>query len=145
VPAPAFDLSIELPCSPAGVTGDGPELGRAALLEQLLEEYRALAHVDIIDDRASRLRLRLGSQQHEHAALSDGTAEIDRILALLQALDLGKHLAQLDVAATVDDQPQRAIRIVGDQQNHGSGEVGVAHSFGCDQQLARCRLWAGAR
>ena len=136
VPVPPGDLRLELSRGPAGIAGvDHEERGlRLAGSHQDPQRVQAGAAEGVGEDALGAGGRRFGPHQQEEPGALHRPAQIHPVFPLREALELGQQPGERHPGGSVDDEPQRAPRVVFEQQHHAPRERGMGELRRRDQE-----------
>jgi len=143
-PGARVDFAVQLARAPARVSGVEPEgVAIGAGLERFLQDLLIQHGVDIPLHAARAFAPERGAIQGQNAFFLDGTALENQVLAVRGFLDSVQKLADARVGFAIQNQSYGALVIVGDEVDHGMGEVRVGEPAVRHQNLALGQFVAG--
>ena len=138
-PGIAGHLVLELARAPAGVAQGHQQLARTLAPRHRLEDVARGGEAHAVGHRHGGVPVAQGLMQHETAVGLDRTAEEHRAgaerLGSERQLDALEQGAQGDLGGAVDDQAERAARVVLGDIDDRAGEVRVGHAGHGQQEL----------
>jgi len=135
VPVTTENLRVELARRPAGIPGVGAE-GRVGG-GQRTQHARIRARVDAVDDLARLLAGLAGAKEDDDPLARHRPSDENHVVARAQFLDVGQDSGEPDIGRAVDDEPERAARVVVDEQHDRRGEVRIAQAPIGDEETPR--------
>ena len=134
MPGQRLQLGVELAGPPARVAG---ERARPARHADELGDLAAVAHEpDAAEDRHPGPGGVLELAEDEQRVGLDRSAGADQRLLADERRELGRDLADDELAGAIEDEPQRALVAVLADEDDGPGEVRIGERRAGDEQLS---------
>jgi len=120
--------------APAGVAREDPRPQRPG--DEVLELAGVPDEADVLDDRDAGHRRVLELGEHEQGVGLDRAALVDQRVAARELGELGRRLADDELARAVQHEPERALLVVLADEHDGPREVRVRERRSGDEQLS---------
>jgi hypothetical protein len=137
-PVLALELGVELARAPARVAGEDPHPLRRR--HEIVELAAVTDEPDVLDHADAGLLDVVELGEHEQRVGLDGPTAVDDGVVAGQLREVGRRLADDQLAGMVEHQAQRTLLVVLADEHDAAGEVRVRQRRAGDEQLSTERV-----